>query len=183
MYGKRRNTSFGYAARRRLRGFTLVELMISLAISTITMLVIASLQSASGRAIKEMYGQTRMRAARMTALDQIRYRLVDARVGSITASQPNEDGDGFHQVDFIDPNLGGVTSRFVYDADTLTLFYDDDISGGAAAYAVVVGPIDISFELENAGAIVFIRVKSRTQMVLGDVDLQDGETAIYVRNT
>lgn len=169
-------------AARRCRAMTYIEMMISMGIGSLIMVVIVSLQSASGRAIKEMYGQTRTRSARMIALDQIRYRLVDARAGTLTFSQANPDGSGFHQVDFIDPNLGGVTSRFQFDPATVTLTYDSNIADGTAPQSVIRGPIDVSFEPQNAGAIVVIRTRSSAIMSPGDVDIQDGQTIVYLRN-
>lgn len=165
------------------RGFTLTELMISIAISSLVMVGVMSVQWISGRGIKEMYGQTRTRSSRMRGLDQIRYKLIEAKIGSVVLSQPNSAGTAYHRIEFKDPRLGGVTSTFYFNSTTNTLYYDDDIAGGGAAYSVVLGPIDITFKTESAGAIVDLYIKTSATMVMGDVDIQDGETAIYLRNS
>lgn len=67
-------------ARRRSRlGMTMVELVIALSISGLLMIIVAGLQLISGRAIKDLYNQTRTRSSQMRAIDQIRYRLADAK--------------------------------------------------------------------------------------------------------
>lgn len=161
---------------RRRRGFTLTEVMISVAISSLVMTAVFSMQFISGRAIKEVYGQTRTRSSRMRAIDQIHYRLVNASLGSVVISQ--ED----HRITFVDPNLGGATSAFFFSPDTDTLSYDDDIGDTVPARAVAVGPIDITFEEQVGGAIVYVRVKSASHMAYADVDKQDGEIAVHLRN-
>ena len=151
-------------------------MMIAVSVSSLVMMGIYSLQLISGRSIKEIYGQTRTRSSRMRALDQIRYRLCEARIGTVNVSQ------GDHRIEFVDPNLGGNASAFFFVEPTNTLFYDIDINDGAPAVSVLRGPIDITFDLQSAGAMVQLRVKSQAHMAHGDVDVQDGETTVYLRN-
>lgn len=165
---------------RAKRGFTLAEVMIAMAISTLVLIAVMTTQYISARGIKEVYGQTRTRSSRMRGLDQIRYRLADAQIGTINLSQAS--ADGFHRIEFDDPNLLGATSAFYFVSATNTLFYDDDINDADAAVEVVEGPIDISFDTQSGGAIILLKIKTAAAMVLGDVDTQDGETAIYLRN-
>ncbi len=160
----------------RRRGFTLTELMIAAAVSGLVIMAAASLQFVGARTSQEVFGQTRMRSARMQAIDQIRYRLSEARVGSCTIS---EEG---RRIDFVDPNFGGAGSRFFFTEDQKTLFYDNDISDGTDAVAVTRGPINITFQAESGGALVRVRVKSASGLKYGDVDEQDGEVAVYLRN-
>ena len=167
----------------RRSGFTLMEIMISMAISSMVMVAIAGLQYFSSRSIHELYGQTRTRSSRMQALDQIRFRLCEARVGSITCHGLSQSGIGYYRINFIDPNIGGKTSSFYFVRSARTLYYNRDIDDGIPAVPVVKGPIDITFELQSGGAIVLLRVRSAAEMSHGDIDRQDGETAIYVRNT
>lgn len=167
----------------RRRGFTLVEVMIALAIMGMVMAGLATLQLWSGRTIKEVYGETRMRSARMQSLDQLRFNLCNASLSSIELTQPNADNSGFHRIEFNDPNLGaGVTSAFFYVTASNTLFYDDDIDDATPAVETVKGPIDISFNSESANALIILKVKSLSHMRYADVDIQDGETMVYARN-
>lgn len=167
----------------RHAGFTLVEMMIAMAISSLVMVAIASMQYIGARAQKEMYGVGNTRSSRMQSIDTIRFRLCNARVGTLQFSSACTTGSGFHQIEFIDPNRGGVTSSFRFDEDAHILFYDEDIADGQAARDVVRGPIDVSFESLHGGAIVSLKVKSSSDMLYADVDIQDGETLVYLRNT
>jgi len=131
----------------------------------------------TGRTVNVLYGPTQARSARMIALDQIRYRLTDGKVGSCVVS------DSDHRIRFNNPNLGSsITSEFYFDTATKTLFYDDDVSSGLSGQAVAEGPIEITFELESAGAIVKVTVKTEADLAYADVDEQDGESAVYLRN-
>lgn len=178
--------------RSAARGFTLVELMISVFISGLVMMAVASLMFISARTIKEMYGQTRTRSSRMRALDQIRYRLANAQIGSLTEFQAeyiDTDGDGiddelvgFHRIEFVDPTHGGVTSAFIFTPSNYTLSYDVDVNDTVSAITIVEGPIDITFEAESA-EVIAIKVKTAsTNTYGGDVDTQDGEMKVYLRN-
>lgn len=172
---------------RNHRGMTLVEVMISVAISSMTMMAVFSLMWTSGRAIKELYGQTRTRSSRMIALDQIKYRLVDAEIGSVVEYQADTDDQGvligYHRIDFIDPTNGGVTSSFIFNEATNTLTYDDNTGDTVPAVAVVRGPLNITFEVVSP-EIVQLNVKTEATLTYGnDIDTQEGETKVYLRNT
>ena len=158
------------------RGMTLVEVMIGASISMMVIGVVVGLMFISGRSIKEIYGQTRTRSARMMALDQIRYRLVNAQIGSVQISEEE------HRITFRDPRFGGATSSFSFDPNTRTLFYDDVVGDTQSPMAVVTGPIDITFEVLQAGALINLKVKSASHMKYADIDEQDGETVVYLRN-
>jgi hypothetical protein len=62
--------------------------------------------------------------------------------------------------------------------------YDEDISDSVSPVEVAQGPIDLTFELDidSSGGLVRVLVKSAADVAFGDVDEQDGETAIYLRN-
>ena len=62
------------------------------------------------------------------------------------------------------------------------MYYDDAIDRGDNAAAVASGPIDITFELESGGAVVLINVESASHMAYGDIDLQDGQVRVFLRN-
>lgn len=169
--------AFPFRSRSR-RGLTMVETMISLAISGLVTTVVVYMLFQSALTTKDMYAETRTRSTRMRALDQIRYRLVEAQIGSVDITNSGR------RIEFIDPNLD-VTSAFFYVPDSLTLFYDEDVDDGAAAQALVTGPIDLTFELENDDATngtVILNVRTAAPIGMGDVDTQDGVTVVYMRN-
>ena len=163
--------------KRRERGFTLVEVMMASIISAGLGLTVASVMLVSAVAIKEVFAEARTRSTRMIAIDQARYRLAQAQIGSFVISDSN------HRIQYTNPGLGGVTSAFRFDADTLELFYDEDISDGNAAILVAEGPIDFTFELDASGAIVLLNVRSAADVAFGDIDTEEGETAVFVRNS
>lgn len=166
--------SFPIRPRRTRAGMTLTELMVAVAIASVVSFAVISLQIISGHTIKEVNGQTMTRSSRMRSIDQIRYKLYNARIGSCVVTEND------HRLEFEDPNLGGVTSAFFFENETL--FYDDDIDDATPARNLVNGPIDITFGLESAGALVRLKVKTSSEMAHADVDVQDGETLIYLRN-
>lgn len=169
----KRSRFFG---RRSRRGLTLIEVMIASVISLMITGTAVGIMWSSGVGIKEMYGQTRTRSSRMIALDAVRYRLAEAQIGSVSITDSN------HRIEFEDPNLGGATSAFFFNPESRTLWYDDDIDDATAEIEAVQGPIDFTFESQNAGAVILLRVESAEDMAHGDVDTQDGETAVYLRN-
>jgi len=148
------------------------------------------MQLISVRTIKNLYGPTRARSSRMQALNQIRFRLADAQIGTCTVS------DGNHRIRFHDPNLGaGVISEFQFNPDQKTLYYDDDVGGGSGARAVVKGPIDITFTLgstwldapsytvyRGTDSIVTLYVQTSSELAYSRIDLKEGETVVYLRN-
>lgn len=165
--------------RRARRGFTVVEMIIAMMISGIVTGVVVGLLYESALAIKDMYAETRTRATRMSAIDQIRYRLSDSVVDTISISGSNR------QIEFANPNVEWSTvSRFVFVPSTRRLMYDEDIDDGVAGIEVARGPIDLTFELDlnSSGSLVRLNVKSAADVAFGDVDEQDGETAIFLRN-
>src|SRR5436305_1954558 len=95
------------------RGFTMLEMVIAMSISSLVMIAVAVVQCFSGRAIKEMYGQTRTRSSRLIAIDQIRYRLVNAKVGSCTYTN-GDDTSGYTQIDYLDPNISTTVKCRLY---------------------------------------------------------------------
>lgn len=168
--------------RRRRGGMTFVELLISISLSSLVVMAIASLQYVSGRALKEVYNETRTRSSRMIALDQIRFRLSNARPDSVAISNSNRT------ILFKDPNLsGGPTSMFYFLADQRTLYYQQDLSKPGTAKAVVKGPINITFQRIAPGAtvpvpLIRLTVKSASPTAHGEIDTQDGMMNVLLRN-
>ncbi|NQU41647.1 type II secretion system protein, partial [bacterium] len=107
------------------RGVSLTELMVSLSIFGFILAGATAIFLLSTRTIKEIYGPTRSRAARMAALNQIRFRLCDARIGSCVFF-PDEDN---RRLRYVDPSLPGTpTSEFYFDSDpdNPQLYYDEN---------------------------------------------------------
>lgn len=163
--------------RRQRTGFTLSELMIALCISSLVMMTIAGLMYMAARHSKDVLGQARMRSARTQAIDEIRYRLCNARIGSI------EITDSGHTITFINPNLSQtVRSKFHFDASLKTLYYDDQVGVGLDSQPCAKGPINIEFILQDDGAVVQVNVKSDSSMAYKQIDEQEGQIAVFLRN-
>lgn len=179
-----RHSLAGVRLASRRRGFTMMEVLISSVISGMVSAMVVWLMFQAALTSKDMYAETRTRSTRMSALDQIRYRLVEAQIGHPN----NQITDGGRRIEFVDPNLD-VTSAFFFNPDPAvfpnlpvnTLFYDEDVDNSDPR-AVVEGPIDLTFEFESAGAIVKLNVRTQAPIGFGDVDTQDGETVVYLRN-
>ncbi len=178
------------ARRFRARGFTMVELSVAATISFMVMLSVVAIQFISARTINDLYGPTRSRTARMNALNQIRFRLCDAKMGSVVVS------DAKHRIRFNNPNLGsGVTSEFYFSVEKRALYYDADISKDPRPYQVAQGPIDVTFTKgcvdldppdyttpKGTDAVVTLWVRTSADLSYSRVDVRDGETAVYLRN-
>jgi len=193
MQRKRRSASLG---------FTLIEAILALTISTIIIGGVVSLQYMSARTINDIYGPTRSRSERTMALNQIRFRLCDGRIDSCKVfndlNEEAESGESGRRIQFEDPNLaeGGapVTSEFYFDPSTRTLQYKMDITD--ADYQVVAkGPIDVTFTkgsrfldppnyivYKGTEALVTVYVQTSSELSYSKVDLRDGESVVYLRN-
>ncbi|MCH8333944.1 prepilin-type N-terminal cleavage/methylation domain-containing protein [Candidatus Sumerlaeota bacterium] len=167
-----------FRRRRARKGLTLIEIMIATSISTIVMATVVGLQLLSARAVIELLGSNRTRSARTLALVRIRSTLSNAQIGTFVISDNN------HRIQFIDPSLLGVTSALFFDTDSNTLFYDANINDGANALHPVKGPIDVTFEPDPLAplAMILVKVRTESQISFGEVDSQEGETSVYLRN-
>lgn len=174
---KLQSTPLSLRLRRASRGFTLVEVMVASIIASVVMGGVVTLHYLGALTIKEVSGQMRTRTSRMLSIDKVRYELVNAQIGSVVVSE------GGHRIEFDDPMNGGATSAFFYVSDSNTLFYDDDIGDGTEAVRSVVGPIDITFNVPGSGELIEMTVKSESYIKHGEVDSQDGEVTIYLRNS
>lgn len=157
------------------RGFTLLEVTISIAISSLVMVAVASLMHISGLQVKNIFGQVQMRQTRMAAIDQIRYKLMNARVGSCSLQQNGR------YIQFLDLNLSKTMySSFYFVASEKALYYNKLIGDGVPGVPVIKGPVDVIFTIENP-ALVDIWVKSASQTNFGEIDSQDGTTKVQLR--
>jgi len=141
--------------------------------------------------IKDLFGPIHSRTARSIAINEIRFRLSDARIGSAVIFDNN------HKIRYVDPNLrtGGadVTSEMYFVPDERTLYYKENISSGAPI-KIAKGPIDITFTLgttdldpnhvlrlgQDSTITIFVRTSS--DLSYSRVDTRDGETVVYLRN-
>lgn len=162
------------------RGLSFVEVMIAMSVMGLSSLALTGVMRTSALTIKDIYAITRGRSIRMIAIDQVRYRLAEASRGSVTIL------DAGNTIRFVDPNLV-TTSEFSFDAAAETLSYDDDINDGTEPIIVSTGPIELTFEAVNLGneeeAAVLLSVRSGEDIAFGDIDSQDGDTRIYLRNS
>ena len=160
----------------RRRGFTLVEAMVALSVVSMVFGMVAFLQMFSARTSKKLNAFSRTQGIMYSALDQVMMRLCMARSGAdnITIS-----ADG-HQIDFIDPNHGNVTSSFLFQNNTL--YYDDDVSGGAGYQAKVTRLENLTFELLDGATVV--RVTSKATAIAGYTLERpiEKQVSVYLRN-
>lgn len=164
------------AGKSRIRGFTLVELMVSAAISGLVVTAVATLQFVTGRTIKEVYEQSRTRSAKTRALEQLHYKLSDGAIGSMDFFQNRQ------RLVFLDPNLGGVQSGFFFSDRLHSLYYDENIGDSTSPIRMATGPINVFFDPGPTGAFVSLRVVSHDGDAAGDVDKDDGNSGVYLRN-
>lgn len=175
-----------------MKGFTLMELMIAAVISSLVFASVVFIQYITARTLNDLYAPTRARSARMIALNQIRFRLCDAKIGSV------EVLDGNHRIRFEDPNLisEGIQPRseFFFDATKRTLYYNADVNHSEPE-RIARGPINIIFrkgsrELDppdyniykGTDSVVTVLVQTSQELSYSKVDLREGETVIYLRN-
>lgn len=160
----------------RRRGMSFVELMVAVSVSSLVMVNIAVLDYYTARSVKEIFGQTRARSARMIALDAIRYRLMNAKIGSCVASQANR------RIDFVDPTRGGITTALYFVQAQQTLYIVDNVSNNSTGVRLASGPYDVTFTPQGAGETVQIWVRSISPEAYSIIDQQDGQTSVYLRN-
>lgn len=166
--------------------------MVASAVAAMVMAAVAGLQYISARTIVEIYPPARARSARMTALNQIRLRLADAKIGSCAVSM-----DGSYIL-FTDPNIGANSYSLLYfSSGAKTLYYVEDLFSGSALdiHPVAKGPIDINFTLgstdldvpnhtvyKGVDAVVTAYVRTTERLAYSNIDDRDGETVIHLRN-
>ena len=150
--------------------------MISVGVSSLVMVAVASIEYIGARMTKDVYGQTRSRGARMISLDQIRYRLMNARIASCAVTP-----DG-RRIEYEDPTLAGnPTSALNFSTTDGTLYYDFNINDCIAAAAAGHGPIDVNFVVSNP-ALVTITATTTSNMGEELTDKLTMTTAVYLRN-
>jgi prepilin-type N-terminal cleavage/methylation domain-containing protein len=173
------------------RAFTLVELMVSVAVFSLVMGGVAALQYLSARGIKEIYAPTDARSARTMALNFLHFELANGKRGSAVVSNSN------HTIEFINPNRctpTTVTSQFLFDPDARTLTFRPDKNFSTGERRVCRGPVDISFRLGSTvldpaqstyispESLVTLYVRTQANLAYSNVDDRDGECVVYMRN-
>jgi hypothetical protein len=148
--------------------------MIAGSVSLVVLTSLVGLHYLSALTIRETLSETRARALRLKVFDQTRLRLMNAGVGSAVAFN---EGRG---IEFMDPNLGGATSMFSFDAKEL--YYDDDRADSIEPKRLVSGIEDVEFELQKGGSIVSVAVTTRIALAHGRVRIQEDKMSVYLRN-
>ncbi len=177
--------SMSHRARSwKRRAFTLAEMVISVGILGFVGASTSYLMLTSALTAKELYGTTDSRSQRMIALNQIRYRLCDARIGSVNKGI-DASAYNWRLMTYVDPTLpGSPTCTFYFRPDTRELLYKE---GNGAFETLAKGPIEVTFHPGTsagigAEALVTIFVQTSSDLRYGQVDIRDGETVIYLRN-
>jgi prepilin-type N-terminal cleavage/methylation domain-containing protein len=180
--------------RHAARGFTMLELVVASAISLLVLSGVMTLQYLSARTAAELYGPTDSRSQRMNALNQIRMRLVEAKVGSCVVSDfVTGSTTSGHRIRFVDPNMAGATSEFYFNPTMKTLYYNANVASGSGS-VVARGPINILFTLGSldldplhktymgTDGCVTLYVLTEAALAYSKVDTRDGETVVFLRN-
>lgn len=156
-------------------GMTLVEVMIASSIMVFVFLALTFLQIASARSTKTNYSQARSQTERQQAIDQMRYTIMMARIGSATVL------DNGRTIQYNNPNLGpGITSSFFYENETL--FYDEDIADADAAVIKTENLDDVWFEVIPPGATVVIHVSNTNDLKAFESIIENNQIGLFLRN-
>lgn len=160
--------------RSKKRGFTLTEIVIATAISSFIFIFVAYVLVASATNIRAMTNDVESCKDAFVAIDQVRYTLLMGEFGTTTISNNG------HTLEFIDPNMGGVTSSLKYEDGSL--WYDRDISDNAPFEEKVDRLTDMTFEHIGHGAIIRVDVTTRGRK--GEIlsDNYHASMDIYLRN-
>lgn len=172
-----RNTKIrkSLSPRRRKLGFTMVEVMIAMVISSGIAITVSGLQLMSAKSTVELFANTRTRGSRAQAIDQIRYRLYK---GTIALCEVTENGN---RIEFEDAVLG-ATSAFFFSPDEKKLYYDQDVDDATDAAMIARELQDVVFVLDATEAIIHVNVSSLVSTGGGEEDFKEYETQIYLRN-
>lgn len=106
----------------RKRGFTLMEIIISMSICSLIFANIAMVIVFTGKNLKKMNNESEALKDVSFILESLRYTLSMADYTSVAISN-----DG-HRIEYEDPNLGGIDSAFEFKGGHL--WYDRDTSDG-----------------------------------------------------
>lgn len=165
-----------------LRGDALARITLPTAAWSIVGMVVLGALGEGGVTAKSLIDKGRSRAARMRVMDQIRYRLVEARIGTPAVSDSN------HRLEFQDPNLE-TTSAFQFVTATRELLYDRDVSRKESGENPMFGgvkvadvPFDLIFSIRKSGALIAVRMGASVGSGIGEGDGPSGETLVYLRN-
>lgn len=160
---------------RRLLGMTMPEVMIAVSISAVVFIALVYMQIASARSTRTHYSQARSQTQRQQALDQLRYTVMMARIGSATVL------DNGRTLQFVNPNLGaGTISSFFFQNNSL--FYDEDISDADPAIEKTTDLDDVWFEVVPPGATVVIHVENSSNLEAFNTIVENNQIGLFLRN-
>ena len=156
------------------RGLSLIEVVIALAATTLIMAFVAYVMVAAARNMQVMTNEAESEKDAHLAMDQIRFYLLMARFESTVFK------DADHTIEFVDPNLGNITSALKFSNGTL--WYDRDVTDMRSPEKRADRLLDVTFtNVENAS---MIRVNIRARGRRGDLLINPLEVTndIYLRN-
>ncbi len=163
-----------HSLSRSRKGFTLLETLATSCLSLVVMTSLVSLHYLTALTGKDVLGDIRSRQLCQSALDQVRTRIMNARIGSCVVT------DEGHRIEFLDPNGSGVTSAFEFANGRLTL--DLVLGDDLEAYHLVEGLLDVSFECLNSGSAVRVEASAQMAKGKGETMTSKGEALIHLRN-
>lgn len=158
---------------RNLKGFTIVEVVIAMAICSIILIFAAFVVTATAKNIKKMTNDGEGARDISFALEYLRYTLTMADYRTVSITNDN------HRIEFQDPNLAGITSAF--DFHDNHLWYDKNIND-MEDDKEIARAVNITFSPASGGTIIEVYLLSRGRT--GDVIAENIETTcdIYLRN-
>jgi len=125
--------------------------MVAMSVLTMVFLAMAFLQSATAKQARSLYGDARTLHRAELVLQRIRFMLYMGQVGSAVVK---DDG---RTLEFVNPNLGGLTSAFKFLSGKV--YYYADKTAAASTPGQGIGLIhDLEFEILGAGNAVRVTV-------------------------
>lgn len=158
---------------RILRGFTIVELVVSMTVCSMILVFAAFVVTATAKNMRKMTNDGEGARDISVALEFLRYTLTMADYTTVSFTNDN------HRIEFLDPNLGVNTSAFEFRDNHL--WYDEDTTDSEDDKRVARA-VNITFTPVLAGTVAQVYILSRGRT--GEVVVENIETTcdIYLRN-
>lgn len=139
--------------KKNRSGFTMLEMIVSLGISSVVIVITAYVMVASAKNMKTIRNQTEASKDAYAAIDQIRYSLMSGKFGTVQVK------DSGKWLEFKDPNLGNKVSAFKFENGAL--WYDMDINDATPFEKKMDRLADLKFTSTIFGAIITIEATAR----------------------
>ena len=157
----------------RNRGFTFMEIVVSMSICSLILADMALIILFTGHNLRKMTNESEASKNVSFVLESLRYTLSMADYTSVAIS------NGDHRIEFQDPNLGGITSAFEFRDGYL--WYDRDTSDETEEKQ---GRRLVNMTFEPGASINIIHVdifsRGRSGEIVGDLIRVSAD--IYLRN-